>query len=219
MFKKIDLLTGDQLRQLTDIAASGNFVDGKISNPHSTVKNNQQLHDPQPYRDSSTIMLGALMGSQEFNDFAFPLSIAPPMITRYEPGMNYGLHTDAAIIPLPEGPIRADLSCTIFLSDPESYEGGALHITFGVGEMRFKGKPGTAIVYPSNTLHEVEPVTSGERLVAISFIESRIANAEKRNLLYELNEVAALEGLNMQADNFTRLQGVQSNLARFWMGD
>ncbi|MEE9432837.1 MAG: Fe2+-dependent dioxygenase [Sphingorhabdus sp.] len=219
MFKHIDLLDTAQLSQLTEIAKSAQFVDGKISNPHSKVKNNLQLHDPQPYRDSSLIMLNALMANEEFNNFAFPQRMAPPMITRYQPGMNYGLHTDSAIIQQPEGPLRADMSCTIFLSDPESYEGGALHVKHGEASMRFKEKPGRAIVYPSNTMHEVEPVTSGERMVAITFIQSRIANVEKRNLLYELNEVAALEGLNMSAENFTRIQGVQSNLMRLWMDE
>jgi PKHD-type hydroxylase len=80
----------------------------------------------------------------------------------------------------------------------------------------FKGKPGTAVVYPSDMLHEVERVTSGERLVAITFIQSRIQDNFRRELLYDLNEVAALEGLNMKPENFARLQLVQANLLRHW---
>ena len=87
----------------------------------------------------------------------------------------------------------------------------------GDSALRFRGPPGSAIVYPSHTLHQVEPVTSGERMVAISFIESRLPDAMKRNLMYELNEVAALEGLAMDDANYARLQAVQYNLMRMWM--
>ncbi|QJB68395.1 Fe2+-dependent dioxygenase [Parasphingorhabdus halotolerans] len=217
MFKQLDLLDQSQVNELKKIAASGKFVDGKISNPHSKIKNNLQLHDHDAYNKSSKIMLDALMSNREFVDFAFPEKVAPPLITRYQPGMNYGLHADSAIIPLPDGPIRSDISCTIFLSDVNDSKGGALHVTQGEAGMRFKGLPGTAIVYPSYTLHEVEPVTAGERMVAITFIQSKIPDVVKRNLLYELNEVAALEGLNMRHENYTRLQAVQYNLMRQWM--
>ena len=217
MFKQLDLLDQSQVNELKRIAASGKFVDGKISNPHSKIKNNLQLHDHDGYNKWSKIMLDALMSNREFVDFAFPEKVAPPLITRYQPGMNYGLHADSAVIPLPDGPIRSDISCTIFLSDVNDSKGGALHVTQGEAGMRFKGLPGTAIVYPSYTLHEVEPVTEGERMVAITFIQSKIPDIMKRNLLYELNEVAALEGLNMRHENYTRLQAVQYNLMRQWM--
>ena len=77
-------------------------------------------------------------------------------------------------------------------------------------------KPGEAIIYPSDTFHQVEKVTKGERLVAITFIQSKIADPFRRNLLFDLNEVAALEGLSMKPENFARLQLVQSNLLRYW---
>lgn len=217
MFKQLTLLDQNQVNELKQIAAAGKFVDGKISNPHSKVKNNLQLHDMDAYNKSSKILLDALMSNQEFHDFAFPEKVAPPLITRYQPGMNYGLHADSAIIPLPDGPLRSDISCTIFLNGVNDSKGGALHVTQGEAGMRFKGLPGTAIVYPSYTLHEVEPVTEGERIVAITFIQSKIPDVIKRNLLYELNEVAALEGLGMKHENYTRLQAVQYNLMRRWM--
>lgn len=216
MFRKLQILTDAQVTQLREISSKAQYVDGKISNPHSKIKNNLQLHDQAAYAQSSKLLTDALMGNEAFRDFAFPARVAPPMMTRYVPDMNYGLHADSALIHLPQGSLRADLSCTIFLSDPKSYEGGALRITQGNGEMRFKGVAGSAIVYPSNTLHEVEAVTKGERHVAITFIQSQIADARCRNLLYELNEVAALEGNNMSFENFTRLQAVQSDLTRMW---
>ena len=116
----------------------------------------------------------------------------------------------------PAARIRSDLSCTIFLNDPEDYDGGELHIRLGDADLSFKLKPGEAIVYPSDTLHQVVPVTRGERLVAITFIQSRVADPFRRNLLFDLNEVAALEGLKMDPENYSRLQLVQQNLLRHW---
>lgn len=217
MFKQLSLLNNSQVDEIKAIASNANFVDGKISNPHSKVKNNLQLHDLEAYNKTSKILNDALMSNPEFTDFAFPEKIAPPLITRYQPGMHYGLHADSAIIPLPDGPIRSDISCTIFLGNADDYKGGALHVTLGEAAMRFKGIPGSAIVYPSHTLHEVEQVSEGERMVAITFIQSKLRDPMKRNLLYELNEVAALEGLSMKYENYTRMQAIQYNLMRMWM--
>lgn len=217
MFREIpDLLSRAQLEALGGIASRAQFVDGRISNPHSKVKNNLQLHEPQAYQQSSQILLEALKAHEDFTNFAFPAAIAPPMMTRYTPGMRYGAHHDMAYIGTSAGVIRSDLSCTIFLRDPESYEGGALTVELGTRRISFKGKAGSAIVYPSDTLHEVEPVTAGERLVAITFMQSRIADPWRREMLYQLNEVAALEGLNMAPDNRARLLLVHQNLLRYW---
>lgn len=217
MFKEIpDLLDKAQLAELTRIAAGARFVDGRISNPHSTVKNNLQLDDEAAYRQSSQLMTRALYAHEDFRNFAFPAAILPPLMTRYTPEMRYGPHADAAFLQLGNMALRSDLSCTIFLGDPANYEGGALKIWLGTTPVAFKGGPGSAIVYPSDKLHEVERVTKGERFVAITFIQSRIADPFRRELLYELNEVAALEGLKMAPDNFARLQLVQANLLRHW---
>ena len=216
MYRILTLLTPEEIDECRQIAAASPFVDGRITNPHNVAKQNEQLHEPQAYQKSSQLLLQALARSEEFRDFAFPAVLAPPFLTRYRPGMKYGFHTDSAYIRMPGGELRSDLSCTIFLNDPESYEGGALHIRHGDADVRFKLKSGEAIVYPSDTLHEVEPVTKGERLVAITFIQSRIPDPFRRNLLFDLNEVAALEGLNMSHENFTRLQLVQAQLLRCW---
>ena len=218
MIKQIpNLLSADQIAMVKTEVETAKFVDGRISNPYSKVKNNIQLGDTGAYDRTSQVLMNALMAHEDFRNFAMPHHVIPPLITKYYKGMYYGLHPDLARIPKPDGPIRADLSCTIFLNDPASYEGGALRITLGDAQMRFKGPAGSAIVYPSTTLHEVEPIERGERLVAISFIQSRISDASRRTLLYELGEVAALEGLSMQPENYARLQLVQNNLARMWM--
>jgi PKHD-type hydroxylase len=216
VYRILPLLTDAEVAECRRIAASTPFVDGRISNPHNQAKQNEQLHDAAAYKRSSAIFQQALARSEEFREFAFPVALAPPMMTRYGPGMKYGAHADAAFIQLPGASIRSDLSCTIFLNEPVDYDGGELHVRQGDADLKFKLQPGEAIVYPSDSMHQVIPVTRGERLVAITFIQSRIQDPFRRNLLFELNEVAALEGLKMDFENFTRLQLVQQNLLRHW---
>jgi PKHD-type hydroxylase len=216
MYRILTLLTAQEIEECRRIAATAPFVDGRITNPHNVAKQNEQLHEPEAYKKSSQLLIQAFARSEEFRDFAFPAVLAPPFLTRYRPGMKYGFHTDSAYIRMPGGELRSDLSCTVFLSDPETYEGGSLHVRYGDVDIQIKLKAGDAIVYPSDTLHEVEPVTKGERLVAITFIQSRIPDPFRRNLLFDLNEVAALEGLNMSHENFTRLQLIQAQLLRYW---
>lgn len=216
MYRILQILTPKEVEECRRIAASAPFVHGRISNPHNTAKDNEQLHEQKAWQQSAQLLGDALMRSEEFREFAFPVELAPPLITRYKPGMKYGAHADAAFLPLPGGAIRSDLSCTIFLNEPEGYDGGSLHIRLGDADLRFRLKPGEAIIYPSDTMHEVEPVTKGERLVAITFIQSQVRDPFRRNLLFELNEVAALEGLKMDPQNYGRLQLVQMNLLRYW---
>jgi PKHD-type hydroxylase len=218
MFLEIsDVLTVEEVDRLRSLAGSASFADGRFSSPHSTVKNNLQIDHRDPaYAEAAGMMAAALQCCERFVDFAFPRIMAPPMLAKYGSGMNYGAHSDAPFLQIGPRPLRSDLSCTLWISDPASYEGGELSVRLGDCAVTFKGAPGSAIVYPSNTLHEVLPVTSGERLVGLTFIESNIPDAAHRDLLFNLNEVAALEGLKMDWDNRTRLQYVRDNLRRMW---
>jgi PKHD-type hydroxylase len=119
-------------------------------------------------------------------------------------------------MPLGARPLRSDLSCTLFIAPPETYGGGELRVHLGTRPVEFKGAAGSAIVYPSNTLHEVKPVSAGERLVGLTFIESMIPDPAHRDLLHQLDELAALEGFNISWENRTRLQYVRNNLRRMW---
>lgn len=214
-----DVLNVGEVQRLRAWARGGRFADGRLSSPHSTVKNNLQIDHADPvYAESSRLMAEALRRNEAFQAFAFPRRFAPPMLAKYGPGMTYGVHSDAAFMPVGEGLLRSDLSCTLFLATPDSYEGGELCVRLGTGEVSFKGEAGSAVVYPSTTMHEVKPVTSGERLVGLTFIESRIADPVNRELLWQLDEVAALEGLTMSWENRTRLQYVRNNLLRMWSG-
>ena len=216
MYRILQLLTDAEVAECKQISASTQFVDGRITNPHNKAKQNEQLHDASAYQKSSQLLQQAYARSEEFHEFAFPTRIAPPMMTRYKPGMKYGAHADSAFIQLPQGTIRSDVSSTVFLNDPADYDGGELKVRLGDSELSFKLKPGEAILYPSDSLHQVAPVTRGERLVAITFIQSRIQDPFRRSMLFELNEVAALEGLKMDQENFNRLQLVRENLLRYW---
>src|SRR4051794_14030957 len=142
MYRILQLLTDAEVAECRRIAAGAQFVHGRITNPHNKAKQNEQLHEAQAYQKSSQLLLQAFTRSEEFREFAFPAMIAPPMITRYQPGMHYGAHADSAFIQLQSGALRSDLSCTVFLNEPEAYEGGALHIELGDAEMRFKLPPG-----------------------------------------------------------------------------
>lgn len=211
------VLTAHEVARLTAIAAEARFVDGRISNPANETKQNQQLDPQSPHhQESSQLVAAALMRTREFRDYAFPKIIAPPLLARYEPSMKYGAHYDAAFMTAGAQPLRSDISATVFLNPPDVYDGGELAIHQGTRTTAFKLNPGDAVFYPSTTLHEVAPVTRGQRLVAITFVQSLVRDEGKRNTLYQLNEVAALEGGKMRWENRMRLEGVRNNLLRAW---
>ena len=218
MFLQIEsFFTPAELASVTQIALQTKFVDGKLSNPHNIVKQNV-IADPGDTlgQKASQIGLAALQRSEEARNFIFPRRVAAPTLARYAPGMKYGPHTDAAFLPLGPEPLRSDVSCTIFISDPKDYQGGELLIHLGTEAVRVKGHAGSAVFYPSTTVHQVVPVSSGERIVMITFIESQISDQLQRELLYSLGEVRALEGLKMEWQNRTQMEFVIANLHRMW---
>jgi PKHD-type hydroxylase len=217
LLKIKNLLSEDECARLVALAGELKFVEGRVSNPANTSKQNLQADTADPkYAESVQIVGNAMARSREFASFAIPKRVAPPLLCRYEPGMKYGSHADAAIIQLPNVKVRSDLSCTVFIGDPSTYEGGELAMVLGNQTLAFKGAPGEAIVYPSTLMHEVVPVRSGQRLVSITFIESHIGDQHERMQVYELNEIAALEGLRMNPESRVRLDVVRQNLLRMW---
>jgi len=214
-----NVLNAAEIEQIRQIARVLKFVDGRQSNPHNVAKKNLQADPGQPEAVRAGQIAGAAIArNEEIKSFAFPKRIATPLLSRYEPEMNYGPHADAPFLQLPNGPMRSDVSATLFIGEPASYEGGELVIHLGNERHRFKGEPGAMILYPSTTLHEVAPVTAGQRLSMFTFMESVIPNQMHRELLYALNEVSALEGYNIAWENRTRLQFVIANLHRMWAG-
>jgi PKHD-type hydroxylase len=218
MFLEIkDFLKAEEVARLQELAAKVRFVDGRISNPHNLSKNNLQASETDPlYAETSRIVANAYMRSEPFRNFAFPRLVAPPLLARYEVGMTYGAHADTAHMRFGNEMHRSDLSATVWLNPPSSYEGGELVVYLGTRVVVIKGEPGSVVIYPSTQLHEVTPVRRGQRLVSITFIESLISEEFQRTQLYELGEVAALEGLNMAWNNRVRLEAVRNNLLRLW---
>ncbi len=212
-----ELLGAADVARLADIARQIKFADGRATNPAALAKNNLQADYTDPlYAESSEIMMNALARSEEFQDFTLPRTVAPPLLAKYEPGMKYGAHADAAMMEIGGEPLRSDLSCTIFLADPRTYEGGELVIHNGLQALPVKLLPGHAVVYPSTTLHEVAPVRQGVRLVGITFIQSFVADEAKRDILFELGEISAIEGAKMDWLSRTRLEVARQNLMRMW---
>jgi PKHD-type hydroxylase len=212
-----NVLTPAEIEQVRQIARSVRFVEGRASNPHNLAKDNLQMDVTQPDAVRASNIAGAAIArNEEIKNFVLPKRIASPLLARYEPGMKYGSHADAPFIPLPTGPLRSDVSGTLWIADPSTYDGGELTIHLGSEKVSIKGEPGSMVVYPSTTLHEVTPVTQGQRLVFITFIESVISDQTERELLWQLTEIHALEGLKMDWENRTRLQYVIASLHRRW---
>ena len=218
-----DVLSPVQLQQLNHVIAKQTWVDGSITGGQqsNSVKNNQQLSpDSQVVRGLEDHVLTALAHHPTFISAALPLKIFPPMFNRYSVGETYGLHVDNAIR-IPPGSsarIRTDLSATLFLTEPDAYEGGDLVIEDHFGAQPVKLAAGDMILYPSTTLHRVTPVTKGERISAVFWLQSMVRNNEQRKMLFDLDQsVQSLTTLHgNDAQDVMRLSGIYHNLIRQW---
>ena len=212
-----NVLSAAELQAVRELLPQVRFADGRITNPDSTIK--QNLQAPQEDTANQRIALiarDALMRFGELRVFAQPRTMARTTVVRYEPGMNYGWHVDEALFPSTP-PIRSDLSCTVFLNDPSEYDGGELTIQLGAQELAYKLEPGSAILYPSTTIHRVTPVTRGVRIAAITWLQSWVADSNQRELLVQLEEA---RGLAASGGDRQRLQvlleSLRTNLFRMW---
>jgi PKHD-type hydroxylase len=218
MFLQIEnFLSSAEVQAVADIARQAKFIDGRRSNPHNPTKDSAIADPADPTaQKASQIGLAAFQRNEQARNFVIPQRMAAPSLCRYSAGMKYGPHIDAAHLAVGQQPLRSDVSCTIFISGPKDYEGGELVAHLGSEILRIKGEPGSAVFYPSTTVHQVVPVSAGERLVLITFIESQIADQLKRDMLYSLGEVRALEALKMDWRNRVQLDYVIQNLHRMW---
>jgi PKHD-type hydroxylase len=212
-----NFLAPAEVQTLSELARQARFVEGRRSNPHNLSKDNH-IVDPADAagQKASQIGLAALQRSEQVRNFVFPQRVALPCLSRYSVGKQYGAHVDAAFMAVGAQSLRSDVSCTMFVSNPGDYEGGELVAHIGSEVLKVKGNAGSAIFYPSTTVHQVVPVISGERVVLITFIESQIRDQLQRDILYSLNEVRALEALKMEWNNRVQLDYVIQNLHRMW---
>ncbi|MEK7227144.1 MAG: Fe2+-dependent dioxygenase [Bacteroidota bacterium] len=211
-------LKPEELIALEVLIEKASFVDGKAtaSMAAKEVKNNQQL-DPADAVMASVQQLisNAVQSSPYFNAAAQPKKIHPFIISKYGPRQFYGWHVDSPIMGNPM--VRTDLAMTIFLSDPSRYEGGELMLQTSAGATAFKPVKGDAILYPCQFLHCVNEIKSGERIAAVTWIQSNIQSSEQRQLLFELNQVhALLQQRDKNAPEAQQLLQTYSNLFRMW---
>jgi len=193
------------------------FADGKLtaSGYARDVKHNLQLQRTGPQvSEMDKLVFAAFARSAEFQSFAMPRRMAAPIFSRYDPGMEYGSHVDNALMGGASG-VRSDLSVTLFLSPPDSYEGGELVIEMAVGEQQIKLDAGEAIVYPSSSVHHVAPVTSGARFAAVTWVQSVIRDERMRAILYDLHRAMAHPDAARSPELLLLLSKSYNNLLRY----
>ncbi|PWE16734.1 Fe2+-dependent dioxygenase [Marinicauda salina] len=213
------VLTEEELAAVRDLAADESaFVEGAATAGWAakTVKANLQMKPGARADQARRIVETALKRHAAFEGAALPRRILRTMISLYRPGMTYGVHVDDALM----GGARSDLSFTVFLSDPESYEGGGLVIHDSDGATEVKLAAGDAVVYPTGALHEVRPVTAGERLAAVGWVRSYVRAAERREILFDLDLAArAVFAEAGKTETYDRLAKTRANLLRMWAED
>ena len=217
-----EILTKDEVAQFRQALAQAEWIDGKISvGPQgAAVKRNRQLpNDSALGRQLGEIILNKLYQRPEFMAAALPLRTVPPLFNQYEGGEHYGTHVDGAIrqVPGTSLSLRTDISSTLFLCEPEEYQGGELVIQDTYGSHDVKLPAGDLILYPSSSLHRVEPVTEGTRLCSFFWTQSLVRDATQRCMLYELDTtIQQLRHKIGDSDEVIRLTGHYHNLLRQW---
>lgn len=214
------VLDAGLLKQVHGLLERAHWADGRATAGHlsAKVKHNRQLDEDDPLAlQAGAIVLDALARHPLFAAAALPAQISAPLFNRYEGGETYGRHIDGAIRPLVKGRLRADLSATLFLSDPASYEGGELLIAVPGGENAVKLQAGDMILYASGARHAVSPVMGGVRLAAVLWIQSLVRGAEQREMLFELDQtVQRLTADGADEEAMLALVGLYHNLLRLW---
>jgi PKHD-type hydroxylase len=216
-----DVLTAAQVAEARGKLDAADWVDGRVTAGHqsATVKNNQQLPEGHPLgRELGSMIVGALQRNPLFITAALPLHVFPPLFNRYAGGQSFGSHVDNAIRQVPGGGrIRTDLSCTLFLSSPDEYEGGELIVQDIYGAHSVKLPAGHMVLYPATSLHHVRPVTSGARVSSFFWLQSMVRDDADRTLLFELD--SGIRSLALERPDHpaaVRLTAVYHNLLRKW---
>jgi PKHD-type hydroxylase len=211
-----DVLSGADVAKINDKLAAMRFVDGTTTAGwHAKlVKNNQQVDRQQPdYEPLNKAVTETILRNGTFRMAARPRHVTPLLFSRYRDSMEYGTHVDDPMMHNK----RTDISFTLFLADPTSYDGGELVMETTAGEKAFKLQAGQLIMYPSTTLHRVTPVTKGERVAAVGWCQSYVRDAEKREILYDLD--LARRGIfekEKKSREFDVISRCHANLLRMW---
>ena len=213
------LIPSDKLSIVRGILDSAEFIDGKLSAGKEAVhvKDNEEL--PQNHPETATlnnIVMGQLVNHPTYQYGVLPHRIAAPFYARYTAGQNYGYHVDDPIMGMQDR-YRTDVSITVFLNEPSEYDGGELTIKTPSGEVRHKYPAGDAILYPSGSLHQVEAVSRGSRLVAVTWAQSMIRDPAQRELLYNLSQARDEMMTNYpDSEAAKKISTSYINLIRMW---
>ena len=215
------VLSPDQVARCRSVLERLDWVDGRVTAgvQSAEAKRNLQAPDSAPEaRDLADMILAALGQNPTFVSAALPLRVFPPLFNRYDAGMGFETHIDNAIRFSGSVRFRTDLSVTLFLSDPEDYDGGELIVDDTYGEHAVKLAAGDAILYPASSRHRVTPVTRGSRLAAFFWAQSMVRSDERRALLHEMDgSIQALTPkVGRNAPELVSLAGLYHNLVRMW---
>lgn len=216
------VLSTEQAREMgRRLAASEAWVDGRhsVGSQGAEVKRNQQLdEDCELCNELGNRVHQALLEHPLFFAAALPRQILAPRFNRYRGGETYGMHVDGSVMRKRDGEqMRSDLSCTLFFSEPEDYDGGELVVSDTYGEHDVKLPAGDLILYPSSSLHSVNPVTRGERLASICWVQSMVRNLEQRRMLLEMDTaITRLQETGADRQPLVELTGIYHNLLRQW---
>lgn len=217
-----NILSKDEVQQFRQHLLTAPWQDGKLSAGSQAihVKKNQQLDDnAELTRHLSQTLLARLTTHPTFISATLPNKIFPPKFNQYQHGGCYGLHVDNAIMSLANNePLRTDVSATLFFSEPEDYDGGELAIETQYGAQEVKLNAGDIIIYPSTSLHQVKPVTQGNRICAFLWVQSLVKDSQQREQLFELDQSIQVLASERGSDDYEvkRLSGIYHNLVRSW---
>jgi PKHD-type hydroxylase len=196
------------------------YIDGRLSagKTAARVKYNEELQAGAPQMEQlNNLVMGSLVQHPLYQAAVMPYRVATPYYARYAPGMSYGDHVDDPVMGPPGGQYRSDVSTTVFLNPPDEYLGGELVICTDYGEEQLKCAAGDAVIYPSSSLHHINEVTAGQRLVAVTWTQSMLRDPRQRELLYQLYQ-ARKSLLQSQPDSkaATQVDHAYVNLVRMW---
>jgi PKHD-type hydroxylase len=217
-----DVLTVEQVAQCRGRLDTARWVDGNVTSGHQSAraKFNEQLPEDGPEaRELGATILDALARNPLFFSAALPKQVFPPLFNRYGPGMTFGNHVDSAIRTHDASGlrIRTDLSATLFLADPDEYDGGELVIEDTYGAQRVKLPAGHLVLYPSSSVHRVEPVTRGTRIASFLWLQSMVREDTRRALLFDLDmSIMKLTARHSGDPSLVSLVGTYHNLLRMW---
>lgn len=213
-----DVLNAREILEIKRLLEKHQFVSGTATGK-ATLKNNLQANPQAPeVQRALQGVLNGLMRKDEFTAFAIPHNVQL-MFNRYDPGMTYKDHIDAALMgPSQRQALRSDLSVTVHLTDPKTYAGGDFVIQTPYGEQRVRGGLGSAIVYPSSMLHRVEPIIGGSRISCVGWIQSFVRDTEDRLLIWELDKLRHdLAAAHPESEFPERFGQIHQNLLRKWV--